>query len=138
MKKLMIALVVLLLLAVASLPVAAKGGGNGGNGATQQQGPRGPFAITGKIVAMDAVNRTVTVQVLRGNKLVQPFLNQEVLITTTLKTRFLYKASATATATVIAFEDLKIGDPISVNGTVANNTWTATRITVGASLSCLP
>ena len=136
MKKLTITIVVLLLLAMAVIPVAAKGGGNGGSSGTQQQSPRGTFAITGKIFAIDTVNRTVTVQVLRGNKLGLPYFNQNLLITTTLKTRFLYKASTTSTATMITFEQLKIGDPISVNGIVANTIWTATRITVGASLSC--
>lgn len=75
MKKLIITLVVLLLLALAMIPTAAKGEGNGGSSGTQQLDPRRTFAITGKIVDLDAVSPTVTVQVLRSNKLVQPFLN---------------------------------------------------------------
>jgi hypothetical protein len=99
---------------------------------------RGPFSLVGKISAIDAAAGTVTVTVLKGNKLVQPYLGQAVTLQTTVTTRYLYKASATAVATPITFADLKVGDPVSVNGTLANGIWTATRITVGAKLSCFP
>jgi hypothetical protein len=42
------------------------------------------------------------------------------------------------TTTTIGFADLKVGQQASANGTAANNVWTASRITVGASLGCLP
>ena len=99
---------------------------------------RGPFSLVGKISAIDSANGTVTVTVLKGNKLVQPYLGQSIALRTTLKTRYLYKSTATAVATPITFADLKVGDPVSVNGTLANGVWTATRITVGAKLSCFP
>ena len=100
--------------------------------------PRGPFALVGTISAIDSTNGTVTVNVLKGNKLVQTYIGQSVMIKTTASTRYLLKTSATSVATPITFADLEIGDPVSVNGTLANGNWTATRITVGASLSCLP
>jgi hypothetical protein len=99
---------------------------------------RGPFALVGKITAIDATTGVVTVSVLRGNKLAQPYIGLEVALTTTATTVYLYKASATATPTPITFADLKVGDWVSASGSLANGTWTATRITVGAKLSCFP
>lgn len=37
---------------------------------------RGTFSLVGKITAIDAASGTVTVNVLKGNKLVQPYLGQ--------------------------------------------------------------
>ena len=130
MKKLLSISIALFLLAVTVLPVLAA--------SEPARAPRGPFALVGKISAIDAASGTVTVNVLKGNKLVQPFVGQSVVLKTTATTRYLLKTSATAVATPIKFADLKVGDPVSVNGTLANGTWTAARITVGASLSCFP
>jgi hypothetical protein len=74
--------------------------------------------------------------VVRGNKLVQPYLGTELTVTVTSRTRYLYKDGTTTSA--IGFADLKVGQPVSVNGRVVNTIWTTSRITVGASLSCLP
>jgi hypothetical protein len=138
MKRLMVSLLVVVLALAVVMPVAASGQGpgtSGGNG-SGQQGPRGTFAITGTIAAIGST--TVTIQVYRGNTLVQPYLGTPLTITVTASTRYLFKSSTAATATPIALSDLRVGNPVSVNGTVANNVWTASRITVGASLSCLP
>ena len=126
MKKLIVVALTLLVMMAAVNPVFAAGG------------PRGTFALAGKISAVDAVAGTVTVTVASGNILVKPFLKQDVVIHVTSTTRYLYKSSATAVATAIKFTDLKVGDAVSVNGTVTNSVWTASRVTVGASLSCLP
>ena len=80
----------------------------------------------------------VTVRVLKGNKLVHPYIGQNLALATTSSTRYLYKSSATAIPTAIALADLKVGSSVSVNGVTANGVWTASRITVGASLSCFP
>jgi|WetSurMetagenome_2_1015567.scaffolds.fasta_scaffold447165_2 hypothetical protein len=90
-------------------------------------GPRGNFALAGKINAIK--DGTVTVQVLTGNMLVKPYLNKDLTVSMTSSTRYLLKDG-----TVIAFTDLKVGDAVSVNGTVVNQVWTASRITVGAQL----
>ena len=151
MKKILIPLLLVVMLAVAVIPASAGGNGPGGPGgpaapvatpqgtavASQQKSPRGTFTITGTISAIDAVNKTVTITVVRGNKLVQPYLATDVTVTTTLTTKFLYKATITSTATALTFADLKVGDIVSATGTVKNFIWTATRITVGASLDCL-
>jgi hypothetical protein len=115
------------------------GGANGNNGTGSvagqgQQGTRGTFTITGTIAAIGS--DTVTINVIRGNKLAQPYLGTQTSITVTSRTRYLYNDGMTTTT--IAFADLKVGQPVSVNGTVVNNVWTAARITVGAALSCLP
>ena len=90
-------------------------------------GPRGTFALSGKITSIG--DGSVTVQVLAGNVLVKPYLTKDVTVVVTTSTRFLLKDG-----TVIAFADLKVGDAVSVNGTVVNQVWTASRITVGAKL----
>ncbi|MEZ0397116.1 MAG: DUF5666 domain-containing protein [Anaerolineales bacterium] len=139
MKKFSVILLVLVLALALVAPAAAAGNGPGSGGSGNgngQQGPRGTFAITGTITAIGP--NTVTVQVYRGNTLVQPYLGTPVTVTVTAGTRYLFKSSSAATATAITFADLRVGNPVSVNGTLANNVWTASRITVGASLSCLP
>jgi len=152
MKKIWITLLLVVLLALAVIPAAASGNGPGdpkGPGvpqavpqgtavASQQRSPRGIFTITGTVSAIDTVNNTVTIMVSRGNKLTQPYLGTDVTVVTSTTTKFLYKSSTTATATKIAITDIQVGNPVSVTGTVKNFTWTATRITVGANLSCLP
>jgi hypothetical protein len=130
MKRFISVFLALFLLVVTVVPAMAASGSVGA--------PRGPFALVGTISAIDSTNDIVTVNVLKGNKLVQPYLGQSVELKTTAFTRFLLKTSATTVATRITFADLKVGDPVSVNGVFANGAWTATRVTVGASLSCFP
>jgi hypothetical protein len=139
MKK-MLAILVVLLLAFAMVIPAAAGNGPGGSGKGSgsgtgqgQQGSRGIFAITGTITALGS--NTVSINVNRGNKLVQPYLGTELTVTVTSRTRYLYKDGTTTS--VIGFADLKVGQPVSVHGRVADEIWTTSRITVGASLSCL-
>lgn len=131
MKKIFSVSLALFLLVVTVLPVMAAA-------EPARIPPRGPFSLVGRISAIDATNGTVTVNVLKGNKLVLPYLNKPLTLKTTATTRYLYKATPTSIAVVITFADLKVGDPVSVNGTLANGVWTATRITVGATLTCFP
>ena len=140
MKKMLVLLVVLMLTFAIVIPAAAGNGpGGGGNGTGPgtgqgQQGTRGTFAITGTIAAIGT--NSVTINVTRANKLVQPYLGTQLTMTVTSGIRYLYKDGTTITT--IGFADLKVGQPVSVNGILANNIWTVSRITVGASLSCLP
>lgn len=157
MKKVLLPVLLIALLTLAIIPAAAGQGsgpgapqgtpqgtpqpapqGQGTMTTSRQSSPRGTFAITGTITAIDAVNQTITITVLRGNNLVKPYLNTSVTVLTTAKTKFLYKETATAVAVKITFADLAIGDAVSINGTLANNVWTASRVTKGASLTCLP
>ncbi len=132
MKKTLVLLLVLIFAFAAVFPAYAAGN-NPGSG-QGQKGPRGTFAMTGTITAIGA--NTVTVQVIRGNNLVKPYIGTQLTVTVTAATRYLFKDGTTTTP--ITFADLKVGDPVSVNGAVANGIWTTKRITVGASLSCLP
>jgi hypothetical protein len=128
MKKCLALTLAFLLLAVTALPVLAA--------SETAINPRGPFAMVGKIQSIDAATGTFTVKVYNGNYLVRPYRSQIVTINTTATTRYFYKTTAAATATRITFADLKVGEAVSINGSLANGVWTATRITAGASLSC--
>jgi hypothetical protein len=142
MKKMLVLIVILMLTFATVIPAAAGngpggGGKDGGTGSVTGQGQqvtRGTFAITGTIATIGT--NSVTINVTRGNKLVQPYLGTQVTVTVTSGTRYLYKDGTTITT--IGFADLKVGQPVSVNGILVNNVWTVSRITVGASLSCLP
>ena len=131
MKKLFIVAIALMIALATASPALAAGGGGG-------KGPRGTIALVGTIAAVDTASGVVTVRVLKGNKLVHPYIGQNLALATTSSTRYLYKSSATAIPTAIALADLKVGSSVSVNGVTANGVWTASRITVGASLSCFP
>lgn len=142
MKKIVILFVVLVMVFAFTIPASAggfgPGGGNGSGGTVSgsgqgQQGTRSTFAMTGTIAAIET--NTITIEVIRGNKLVQSYLGTQVTVTVTSRTRYLYKDGTT---TSIGFADLQVGQKVSLNGTLANNVWTVSRITVSASLSCLP
>ncbi len=125
MKKLFVVVLALLIALATVSPAFAAGS------------PRGPFALVAKISAIDPVSKTVTVSVLKGNTLVKSYIGKNLVMTTTASTRYLYKSSATAVPTPITFADLKVGNAVSVTGTLTNGVWTAARVTVGANLTCL-
>jgi hypothetical protein len=127
MKRFIFVLLALVVIAASVSPAYASG---------ETYKGRGVFALVGKITAIDTANATVTVKVITGNTLVKPYIGKELVIKTTATTRFLYKTGTTITP--ITFADLVVGKPVSVNGILANSTWTAQRITIGAKLSCLP
>ncbi len=147
MKKIIVVVVLLVLAFALVIPAAAGGNGPGatgraiatgtgaGTGSGQgQPGGRGTFTLTGIIANIGT--DTVTIDVLRGNKLTQPYLGTQVTLTLTAGTRYLLRDGTTVT--IISLTDLKEGQPVSVSGVLANGVWTVSRITVGASLSCLP
>ncbi|MFH2040175.1 MAG: DUF5666 domain-containing protein [Chloroflexota bacterium] len=147
MKKSSVLILVIVIAFALVIPVAAKGPGTGGNGPgvpfggqgtmaayTQaQQGPRQIFAMVGTIESIDPVLKTLTIKVIKGNKLVQASKGKSVTVITDNLTRYLRK---TGTAVIpISFDDLREGDRVSVNGVYLNSTWKANRITVGAFLT---
>ena len=143
MKKLIIVSLVMLLLAVSVVPAFAAGGPPAergkanGNGNQAGFGVQAPYALSGVISSLDTTNRTVTVTVACGNRLVKTYVGQDVTLLTAANTRFLLR-NPDGTATPIAFEDLEVGQNISSHGTFTDGLWAATRVTVGATLSCLP
>jgi hypothetical protein len=98
----------------------------------QAGNPKGVFSLVGKITAMDAASKTVTVEVVTGNILVKSYIKKSLTLTTTATTRFLAKEGTTVKT--ISFADLKVGKGVSVSGKTTSGVWTADRITVGASL----
>jgi hypothetical protein len=137
MKKIGILFAVLVLAFAFTFPAAANGfgpGGRMGSGNTQgQPGGRGTFVIVGTIT--DLGTNSVTIDVLRGNRLGQTYIGTQVTLTVTPQTLFFSRNGTTITQ--VSFTDLKVGQQVSVNGTIANSVWTVYRITVGALLSCL-
>ena len=128
MKKLTMALLVLVVLGATAMPALAAGG------PPPVRGKSGSFTLAGVITAISET--TVTVQVTGGNPIVHGYIGQALALQTTSSTRYLLK---TDTGTVsITFADLAVGQKVSANGKVANNVWTAARITVGADLVHLP
>ncbi len=124
MKRAAIALLALVVLVATATPALAAGG------PPPVRGKSGSFTLTGVITAING--KTVTVQATGGNPIVREYVGQTLTLQTTSGTRYLLK---TDTGTVpIRFADLAVGQKVSVSGTVANDVWTATRITVGADL----
>jgi hypothetical protein len=138
MKKLVVLLAVLVMVFTLTIPAAASGFGPGGGMGSAitggQPGGRGTFVIVGKITEIGTAS--VTIDVLRGNRLGQSAIGTQVTMTITPKTLFFSRNGSTITQ--ISFADLKVGEQVSVNGIIANNVWTVYRVTVGALLSCLP
>lgn len=127
MKRWMILLLAMVIVAGMTVPVLAAG---------NRPPKRMPFNMVGRVAAVDTGAARVTVEVVRGNRVVQPFIGQTVTVQTDAATRFLKK---TGTGVVpITLADLQAGDAVSVQGRLAGEVWTANRITVGANLSCLP
>ncbi len=141
MKKYFVLTLVLVLLAVSVVPASAANGKRAQNVHEKngQVGLRGKmlYALAGTIASLDPVARTVTVTVACGNKVVKPYLGQDLTLQTTDGTRLLLR-NLDGTATPIAFEDLEIGQNVSSQGRFIDSVWTANRITVGAELNCLP
>ncbi len=126
MKRWMGLLLAVVLVAASAAPALAAG---------NKPPKRMPFNLVGRITAVDAGAARVTVEVLRGNQVVRPYVGKTVTLQTDAATRFLKK---TETGTVpITLADLQVGDAVSVQGRLAGEVWTAYRITVGATLSGL-
>lgn len=130
MKKTISLFLALFMIAVTVLPVMAA--------SEAAAGPKAPFALVGKITAIDSAAGTITVKVYKGNRVVQPYRGQEVVLNTAAATRYLSKTSAAAVSVPITFADLMVGQAVSAQGRLADGVWTAARVTAGAKLSCFP
>jgi hypothetical protein len=128
MKKLTVALLVLVILAATAMPALAAGG------PPPARGKSGSFTLAGVITAISGT--TLTVQVIGGNPMVREYVGRALTLQTTTSTRYLLKTDVGVVP--ITFADLAVGQKASASGAVANNVWTAARITVGATLIHLP
>ena len=125
MKKLIVVTLVFVLLSVTFVPALAKG-------------PSGNqlYAIAGYIRAIDADKKTITVEVMVGNRLGDDYLNEEIVIKIYLEKTGDYEATRILLSggTVIPFSSLKVGDSVSSNGYLVAGVWHAVRVTKGALL----
>lgn len=145
MKKITVITLVLIMLVISAVPALAAGGppadrgaasGNG-NDNPSRFGVRNPYALSGTIADIDLEARTVTVTVVCGNRLVKPYIGQDVILQTTENTRFLLR-NADGSVIPITFEELVVGENVSSHGRLTDGVWNATRVTQGALLTCLP
>lgn len=143
MKKLTIITLVMIMLAVSVVPALAAGGPPANRGSANGNcygnqagyGIRSPYALSGTITAINSLS--VTVNIACGNRLANPYTGQEITLSTTESTRYLLR-NADGAATPISLGDLATGQKISSHGSLVDGVWTASRITVGALLNCLP
>jgi hypothetical protein len=124
MKKLIVILLAVVIAFSVSAPVFAK--------SESTQGANGIYTLVGTITAIDSVNKTVTVHILRSNLLARPYKGTDVVLTTLETTKFLEKDGVITTA--IKFEDLVVGDVVSSRGKLVDGLWKAWRITVNPLL----
>jgi hypothetical protein len=96
-----------------------------------------PYAFSGIVTAVDDVNFTVTISVACGNNMANPYIGQQVTVLTTDGTRYLL-LNANGTVTPITFSYLDAGQNVSIHASLLDGDLTATRITSGALLECLP
>ena len=129
-KRLVILTMVALVTLVAATPALARGGGHGGNGGGG--GGRPLFALVGTIAAIG--ENTITVDVVDGNRFVVPYIGGELTVQLTNSTGFFEWTPDGREP--IAFEDVTVGDTTSIHGTVADNVFTADRVTV--DVPCVP
>ncbi len=162
MKKIFVIILVVTMLALSVIPALAAGGppaergsGNGtcignpaGTGSQTQArygmmpqgsgfGTQTPYAISGTITAIDPIALTVIVKVSCGNRLASSTIGNDVTLKTSDATRFLLR-NEDGTVTPITFAGLKVNETISSHGTLDDGIFTATRVTMGALLNCLP
>ena len=84
------------------------------------------FALTGTITALGT--DSITVLVRNGNRLIKPYIGQELVVQVTESTR--YRQWTPGGCVPITFEDLEVGDTTSIQGTVSEEVFTAVRVTV--------
>jgi hypothetical protein len=84
------------------------------------------FTLTGTITAIGT--DSITVLVHNGNRLIKPYIGQELVVQVTENTR--YRQWTPDGCVPITFEDLEVGDATSIQGTVSEEVFTAARVTV--------
>jgi len=84
------------------------------------------FALTGIITALGSDSITVLVQ--KGNRLVKPYLGQELVVHVNGNTR--YRQWTPDGCVPISFGDVQVGDTTSIEGKVSEDGFIARRVTV--------
>ena len=132
-KRWMLLILVVLVMTIAATPALAAGSGSQNRQGNQHRYELGPqpnnryaFALTGTITAIGT--DSITVLVHNGDRLVKPYIGQEVVVLVVDNTR--YRQWTPEGCIPIAFEDLEVGDTTSIQGTVSEEVLTAARVTV--------
>lgn len=132
MKKLIVLTLVFMMLSVTFVPVVAAGGSTNG---------KQLYAIAGYIRAIDAGKKTITVEVMVGNRLGDDYLKQRVVIQTYDEEFTINGITYPATrllisgGTVITFDKFAVGQTVSSNGYLVDIDgdgkldWNAIRVT---------
>jgi hypothetical protein len=84
------------------------------------------FTLTGTITVIGT--DSITVLVRNGNRLIKPYIGQELVVQVTESTR--YRQWTPEGCVPITFEDLEVGDTASMEGTASEEVFTAARVTV--------
>ncbi len=125
MKKLVVLLAIVGLLAVGVAPAAAQSGHN--HGGPGHGGPMNGSTLMGTVKAVDSGTKTLTVTVLSAGMALRNQIGKDLAVNTTNATLFLYHM------TPAQFSDLKVGDNVSVQGTLGTDgSLTAQRVTIMA------
>ena len=132
-KRWMLLILVVLATTIAATPVLAAGPGSQNRQGNQHRHELGPqpndryaFALTGTVTAIGT--DSITVLVHNGNRLVKPYIGQELVVQVTDNTR--YRQWTPEGCIPIAIEDLEVGDTTSIQGTVSEEVFIAARVTV--------
>lgn len=133
MKKILVLFILLVILTTSTVPALAA---SGPNRVGVRHGPQPDnFSIVGTLTAIDNQARTLTVLVMAGNRLVRPYLGQELVVSTQESTRFLLRSEDGCMP--ITFEDLEVDQNVSIWGQKLPEAWQAQRVTVGPVLQKL-
>lgn len=126
MKKLIFLLVVVGLLASGAVPAAAQGEPT--HGGPGHGGPMHGVGLMGNVVSVNPAAKSFEVKVLSASMALHDKIGQTLVVTTKDTTRFFDRM------TPIQFEDILVGDTVSVQGTLnADRTAiTADRVTIAA------
>jgi hypothetical protein len=89
------------------------------------------------IAVIDSGSGTITATVARSNRLVKPFIGQNVSLQLINPIRFLLR-NPDGSVPPITFVDLDVDKKISNHGSIAEGHWTASRVTVGTLFMCIP
>lgn len=138
-KRWMVVFMAALILVLAASPALAEKASHG-PGEEQRRGmlqhrwqaPLDRFAVVGTVAAVGS--DSITIQVLSGNKPVKPFVGQELVVQVDENT--ILRRWTEEGGVPIALADVVVGEGVNANGTVAEETFVAARVTAGIPLYC--
>jgi Domain of unknown function (DUF5666) len=137
-KRLAILALVAVVTLVAVAPALASGPRQGRGQVFEEQKQMGKppsqqlFTLVGTITAIDG--GAITIQVRSGNRPVRPYVGQELTVQLTENTR--YRQWTPNGCVPIDLVDVSVGDTVSVQGVVGDDTFVARRVTIDVPLNC--